>query len=525
MIKQFNVNGACKPDRHYMVELGSRLEEIRKMIDDGAYFSINRARQYGKTTILRALAEYLKKDYFVLSLDFQRMSYLDFEQESSFVHGLAREILRKIKTENDIAEEIKEEFVKLADKSNHAPRMAEIFDIFSAWCGQTDKPVVFIVDEVDTATNNQVFLDFLAQLRAAYLDSDVIPTFQSVILAGVYDIRSMQRKIRQDEEHKENSPWNIAADFLVDMSFSIEDIMGMLEEYEEDYHTGMDIRQMAVMIDDYTSGYPYLVSRICKLIDEYDALKTGFDGWCQAGVAEAVRMILKSSNTLFDDMQKKLMDDPELKRMIYSILFGGKSFPYYPVSQPVKIGVLFGFIKEENEQAVIANRIFETFFYDLFLAEDILESKTYDAALLSRNQFVKNGILDMELILTKFLEHYHEIYSNSSEKFAEEHGRKLFLLYLKPIINGTGNYYIESRTRSMGRTDVVIDYLGRQTVVELKVWRGNEYHKKGEKQLAGYLEDYHLEKGYLLSFCFNKNKKIGKRVILCEGKRIVEVVV
>ena len=104
MIKQFNVNGACKPDRHYMVELGSRLEEIRKMIDDGAYFSINRARQYGKTTILRALAEYLKKDYFVLSLDFQRMSYLDFEQESSFVHGLAREILRKIKTENDIAE-------------------------------------------------------------------------------------------------------------------------------------------------------------------------------------------------------------------------------------------------------------------------------------------------------------------------------------------------------------------------------------------------------------------------------------
>lgn len=77
----------------------------------------------------------------------------------------------------------------------------------------------------------------------------------------------------------------------------------------------------------------------------------------------------------------------------------------------------------------------------------------------------------------------------------------------------------------MGRTDVVIDYLGRQTVVELKVWRGNEYHKKGEKKLAGYLEDYHLEKGYLLSFCFNKNKKIGKRVILCEGKRIVEVVV
>lgn len=85
-------------------------------------------------------------------------------------------------------------------------------------------------------------------------------------------------------------------------------------------------------------------------------------------------------------MQKKIMEYPELKKMIHSILFGGKSFPFYPASQPVKIGMLFGFIKEENEQAVIANRIFETFFYDLFLAEDIPESRTYDAALESRNQ-------------------------------------------------------------------------------------------------------------------------------------------
>ena len=131
----------------------------------------------------------------------------------------------------------------------------------------------------------------------------------------------------------------------------------------------------------------------------------------------------------------------------------------------------------------------------------------------------------MELILMKFLEHYHEVYYDCTEKFAEENGRKLFLLYLKPIINGTGNYYIESRTRSMGRTDVVIDYLGRQTVVELKIWRGNEYHKRGEAQLVRYLEDYHLEKGYLLSFCFNQNKKIGKNVIQREGKTIVEVVV
>ena len=52
--------------------------------------------------------------------------------------------------------------------------------------------------------------------------------FQSVILAGVYDVRNISRKIRPEEDHKENSPWNIAADFLVEMNFSVKDIEGML---------------------------------------------------------------------------------------------------------------------------------------------------------------------------------------------------------------------------------------------------------------------------------------------------------
>ena len=58
-----------------------------------------------------------------------------------------------------------------------------------------------------------------------------------------------------------------------------------------------------------------------------------------------------------------------------------------------------------------------------------------------------------------------------------------------------------------------MDYLGKQYVIELKIWRGNEYNKRGEKQLAEYLEYYHLEKGYLLSFNFNKNKKIGLKEV------------
>ena len=59
MSKIFNTTGVCLPEKHYMVDLTSRLEKIKKLVDNGDYFVINRARQYGKTTILRALAQFL----------------------------------------------------------------------------------------------------------------------------------------------------------------------------------------------------------------------------------------------------------------------------------------------------------------------------------------------------------------------------------------------------------------------------------------------------------------------------------
>ena len=62
MRKTFNTDGYCDPELNYMVDLSGRLAEIKSMVDEGKYFTVNRARQYGKTTVLTALAEYLKKE-------------------------------------------------------------------------------------------------------------------------------------------------------------------------------------------------------------------------------------------------------------------------------------------------------------------------------------------------------------------------------------------------------------------------------------------------------------------------------
>ena len=197
-----------------------------------------------------------------------------------------------------------------------------------------------------------------------------------------------------------------------------------------------------------------------------------------------------------------------------------------PDETSIDMAQMFGFIKNQNGNVVIANRIFEMRLYNYYLTEaKMQQTEIYKAALQDKSQFIVNGYLDMERILQRFVVHFHDIYGESDEKFLEEQGRKFFLLYLKPIINGTGNYYIESRTRDLRRTDVIVDYRGQQYIIELKIWHGDEYNKRGEQQLIGYLEDYHVDKGYMLSFNFNRKKQSGIRKIIVNEKTIVEAVV
>lgn len=529
MGKRFNVNAVCRPDMHYMVNLESRLAEIKGMVDRGDYFAINRARQYGKTTILKALEPYLQRDYTVLSLDFQGLSQGDFERETYFVKAFARELCRKPGLEKAMPDAIRGELRELASAIWPEWRMADLFLVLERWCGEAGKPLVLVIDEVDSAANNQVFLDFLAQLRRHYIDRGELPALQSVILAGVYDIRNLKRKFVAGDGHKTNSPWNIAADFLVEMGFSPEDIAGMLREYEGDYHTGMDVGEIARMIYEYTSGYPFLVSRLCQILEEKVAAEAAGgrkSAWTEEGLRLAVKILLQEKNALFESLTGKLNDYPDISDAIYRLLFQGQRILYHPDDPSTDMALMFGFVKVEDGFVAVANRIFETRLYNGFLAlPKMQESGVYKAALLERNRFVHDGRLDMELILESFASCFRDIFGDRSETFLEEDGRKYFLLYLKPIINGTGNYYIEARTRSGERTDVIVDYSGEQFIVEMKIWRGNAYHIRGEEQLAGYLDQYRLKKGYMVSFCFNKNKKTGLQKIIVGDRILVEVVV
>ncbi|MDO4336824.1 MAG: AAA-like domain-containing protein [Eubacteriales bacterium] len=376
MPKKFNITGICIPEENYMADMSGRVDRIvSAYIEEGKYFTINRARQYGKTTMLYLLEKQLKENYLVLSLSFEAAGDY-FSSPLNLAEGLIMDI-RDALVLQKVPSDIIEEWSRPVDA--RFP-IRSLGSKITALCRSCRREIVLMIDEVDQSSDNQIFLTFLGLLRSKYLQQrqgkDI--TFKSVILAGVYDIKNLKLKLHPGEESKYNSPWNIAADFDVDMHLYTEDIASMLKDYENDYHTGMDICYISQLIFDYTSGYPYLVSRICQLIEE-SVQKGKFadrkSAWTHEGVVLAEQILRKESNTLFDDMVKKLNDYPKLKEMIYRILFMGRSYPFDRENMLVNLGVTFGFLKDNDGTVALANRIFETRIYDLFICEMAIESE------------------------------------------------------------------------------------------------------------------------------------------------------
>ena len=88
-MKRFNTTGTCYPYKHYMVDLTERVREIRKMVDQGDYFCINRGRQFGKTTTLNTLKDALQDDYTVFSISFESIGDETFEKEELLAKAFA----------------------------------------------------------------------------------------------------------------------------------------------------------------------------------------------------------------------------------------------------------------------------------------------------------------------------------------------------------------------------------------------------------------------------------------------------
>jgi len=266
-----------------------------------------------------------------------------------------------------------------------------------------------------------------------------------------------------------------------------------------------------------------LVSRICQLIETKLARN-----WTVEGVQEALKIILNENSTLFDDLFKKIEDNTDLQNLLYYLTVSKKEISFNAHDPVIKTGLMFCFLAKSGSKLTVHNKIFEIAVTDYFISRNITTPRYKNVRDVLKNEIIKDNIFDMELCLTKFKQHYSEIYTEKDLDFLERDGKLIFLTYLKPLINGIGFYHFESETRDHGKMDLVIDFLKQQFILEMKLWYGGKQHEAAYKQLANYLKSKNIDCGYLLTFDFRKKAAtdfIEPKWIELEGKRIFDVVV
>ena len=517
MAKRFNVTGLCFPDEHFMADVSDKMSQIMSMAEYGDYFIINRPRQYGKTTALYTVSDLLRKtgNYIVLNMSFEGVGDVFFEEEQNFSRGFVR-VLAKY------ASAYAPEFEDWLNET--APQITDLDlldKMITKLVNKTDKKVIVLIDEVDKSSNNQLFISFLAMLRNKYLERDIFKTFHSVILAGVHDVKSLKLRLRPDQEAKYNSPWNIATDFKVDMNLQVHEIIPMLEDYVHERNIPMDTKAIAEHLFYYTSGYPFLVSKLCKIVDEELMPSQEVKMWTNEIIDVAARQLVRESNTNFDTLIKNLENNSELYNTVYRIAIDGETRGYNIHTPSTNLGLLYGIFVERNGLS-IHNRIYREVIVD-YMTDRLHEQESNKGIDFGAGYKNPDKTLNMEIILTKFQSFMREQYSKHDRDFLERNGRLVFLAFLKPIINGSGHDFKEPQISEERRLDVIITHLQHKYLAELKIWRGKTAHEEGLLQLCDYLDRLSLTEGYLLIFDHSKRKIWKKEWIEVEGKKIFMV--
>jgi AAA-like domain len=521
MAKKFTITGNCVSRLHYMADNSAKMAGILELVENGEYFTINRPRQYGKTTSLFRLFALLRENpkYLAVQISFAGVGDTVFVEEKSFCQMFLGELERKMTQFGEL------EAAKLLNEwIEKSTELKIVSQAITALASLSNRTLVLMIDEVDKSSNNQLFVSFLAMLRDKYLEQldGVDKTFHSVVLVGVHDVKTLKLKLRPEDEKKFNSPWNIAADFKVNMNLLPHEIVPMLQEYSGDKGVKMDFQAIADKLFYYTSGYPFLVSKLCKMLDEDDIPNVAKDEWTVDDVETAFNILIKEKNTNFDSLLKNLEDNTPLYDLTQKVILNDDSIPFNQHNPTIELGMVYGIFapnSDGSDRLQIHNRAYRELLANYMSIKMLLTMDTHGATYQGR-YLLANNKLDIEKLLKAFQNFMQEEYSAKDANFVEREGRLIFLAFLKPVLNGGGYAFKEPQVSEEKRLDVVISFFQFRYVVELKIWYGEVAHAKGLIQLADYLERQHLDTGFLLIFDRSRQHINRAEWVEVQGKKM-----
>ena len=495
MKKFFNRTGFCNPKDHYMIDpLRGLNQEIEKLISDKYYFTMHAPRQSGKTTLLHALMHKINAEGRNICLVFslETAGYRSISEADANTNIVKAIIM----SANHFLEE------QYRPKLSREPSNYKMKDMLSEWCGQLSKPLILLVDEIDSLYDD-ILVSVLRQFRDGFqLRPTGFPS--SVVLVGLRDVRDYKDKVRTPMETMgSGSPFNIKAESLRLANFTREQIKMLLHQYTAEGGQGFpeDVIDLFYL---YTGGQPWLVNALAcevlyKILD-YDTSKVVTVDI----VAQAKENLIKRRDTHLDSLIDKLQE-PRVRSIIDSII-SGADIMYDNYDDDLLYAENLGLIANKGKGIEITNNIYKEIILRVL-------NKNFQDLIAPKVQwqwFIKpDGKLNVDLLLKEFQKFYRRYSESWLDKFSyHESGKQLLLMaFLQRITNGGGKVDREMAMGS-GRCDMLIEFEGERFVFELKIKYNDEYIDEGKDQITRYLDTVGLGHGYLILFEPKSSKEI-----------------
>lgn len=483
--REFNTFGPVDPRFHYHVNRVAVKAAMRQKIDKGRYFTLNAARQTGKTTLFREVVAELEGEgqHFGLLLDFETMRGYNRDQ---FYYWLHQKIVQSWARNHP------------ADKDTLAwlqPLTLQEQNSFGQLLRQLEqrlgKKGVLIIDEFD-AIGAELAEPLLAVFREMYLHR-TYPNehaLQSIMLVGVRNIPALLGGSQ--------SPFNIADQYEVPY-FTAAETTDLLSQHTTETGQPFTTDLLAALYRE-TEGQPFLVNRLGQLLTQAIVLDRS-QPITPSHLQQALRTLLAENNTHFASITSKASPHQE---MLLPILFYDQRRTQFHDSITQAL-IMYGILRQvkegDNWVARLANPIYRKRLIRVFTPPHNGETINGSA----RHRYVVEGVLNFEGLLESFQRMMQEhgitlLRSKKTDRPLEIGGQYLLLSYLTAALDSIGGHVTLESLNSAGEMDLLVFYQRERFVIETKIWYTAKRFQAGQQQLADYLTAADQKKGYIVLF-------------------------
>lgn len=253
MSRYFNTTGPCDPDQHYMVPAGSRLPELHRLVEERRFFVLHSARQSGKTTTVRHMAEQLRSEGVValhVSLESSRQTPSLADAEPRWLWDIR----------NTASIYLAPQECPPSAGEVGGPPGTQLSQLIQQWAARVHPmPLVLFFDEVDNL-EGEARISFLAQLRAGF-DHRPRGFASSICLVGMRDPTVAVDQVQGRRASDRANPFNVKSHSLSLLAFTQTEMAELYQQHTADTGQAFTPEALALAYE-LTNGQPHLVGTL-----------------------------------------------------------------------------------------------------------------------------------------------------------------------------------------------------------------------------------------------------------------------